>query len=443
MRPTSRLILTELSQTLQLWDDFQSIASLQKRILKLKDPKMEEGGVFSIGDASAAALGNYQEFPAALLNKTAFDPLRFLPRVPKDKEYLDKITYARMTHGPRPEPVIAFPYLLSQWLATKKVFRLENPDVIFSRKTKRTNYLKLLPCDAFVISFLEPIEITYNEEYGPLIRRYSAVIVARSGDLIDTFWIPDNVEEGSLSERSRKLLKKLLGSKSIQRMDLNNFVLSLPPFSLTDPDPEKSPNFILLTFHVEKCFMYDSSFQRKTDLKVINLYMDFLSRGIFRRKNRMMEESNGRFSRFKNRSGLELPKLEKDHVKLPRFFFNVLNTFCFLMSEIKPRNPDLVQDGQSVSGNDITQSFVWNEIPITKVDYLEEDPLSNTLKISYGSSEKSPHIRRGHWRHFINDDGSTRKVWIAQIMVRADKLEKGDELKGNVTIIREKRLVKN
>ena len=79
-------------------------------------------------------------------------------------------------------------------------------------------------------------------------------------------------------------------------------------------------------------------------------------------------------------------------------------------------------------------------VPVKKSEVFESDECIDDelkkFKISYGSGEVSPHVRKGHWRHLIQKDGTVKKIWIEQTMIRADKLKKGGKLKGSVTQIR-------
>jgi hypothetical protein len=421
----SKLILSDLEEALVFWEDLVAVASLQKKIKQTGDKNLQRILAANI-DFSEQSIKHPEKLRMALQNRESFNSSEFLPSVPDDAtSWLDKINYMRGA-GLNLPATFFFPYIIAHWIKIKKVFRLESDALIKPINPSKANYLHLLPCDSFVINFVQPIEIGF--ETSPLIKRYKSCIVARSGNLVDTFWIPVNLESKSLRPSGKKLLKSIFKNGKVNEKHLRQFTQLITSMNWHG-DP---PQFTRISFRDDRPLVFCT---RMLDLKNVCLdyYYDLENIGT------AYHEENGKFSQvptdIENTPGI------RDSQRFHQFFFELLNGFCYMLSEIKPRKPKVVENSKETQNDQFSQKLVWNEIPITKVDYLEQDENdTDEITVAYGSGEKSPHLRRGHWRHILKKDGSTEKIWIKQIMVREDKLDEED-LKGNVTVLKEKRVV--
>lgn len=448
----TRLILRELEESLTFWEDLFLILRLHEKAEKSKDYNLKRilSGLLNIAP-SLKTVVNPEEFRREVYEKNEINPLRFLPTSPE--EWLNPVDYAR-TSPVGPHTLILFPYMIANWLKTKKVFQVDpgiiplvNPKKvgirdIFSKK----NFLSLLPCDAFIIRFSETLEI--EMESLPIIKKYASCIVVRSGNLIDTFWIPDEIESKSIKPEGRELIKKILANKKIRERELRKLKALSQSVSITegilfDVNDEavkalvEPACFLSMSFLVDKPYSFVlPAYSPKKEC--VRIYRD-----IFKNIPVEYEESNGRYKRIGELVGSNKEETLRinERVRLQKLFFELINGFCYMLSQIQPRNLKPIDDGKTEESEDFSLPLPWNEIPITRVEYLLEDESRGELKISYGSGEKSAHMRRGHWRHYVRKDGTTEKIWIESVMVREDKLKNGDELKGNVTIIREKRVI--
>lgn len=424
----SKLILNELEETLQFWEDVLLLAIAQKKAStagnwqwhQLTSPLGNFQGLGNIHD--------YKKLRDSLYSKKLFNGALFLPEVPMDtKHWADRINYARSGHL-NLEATAMFPYMISEWTKSKKVFRVEDHTLIPLISPKKQNYLNLLPCDSFIISFAEPVEIGF--ETSSLIKRYKSCIVARSGKLVDTYWIPEDVGPKSLNSKTRKVFKDAFESSRLREKNLQKVADVAPEINFA----RNPPFFTCISFHVEQPYIFFFR-SEAADSRIVDIYCD-----PYRKGSAYVEEYNGRFSQGDTGS-MDSPSLT-DSIHFHKFFFELLNGFCYTISEIKPRKQLLFENGKDLVGNEIQKFLSWNEIPITKIDYLHgNEHVSDPLKVSYGSGEKSPHIRIGHWRNIIKKDGSSERIWIDQVTVRKDKLESGETLKGNVTLLKEKRPV--
>ena len=449
----SRLILNELEQSLQFWDDLFLILRLQEKAEKLKYTQLESAiSAFNI-PADLRTIVRPGEFRTQLYGKSEIDPKRFLPLAPvRERHWLNQLDYARTAPINAPS-LIFFPYVTANWLKSKKVFQVD-PGIIPLVNPKRTgirdifsrkNFLSLLPCDSFVIHFTEPLEIEL--ESFPVIKSYKCCIVVRSGDLIDTFWVPSDLETKSLQREDREFIEKMIANKHIRDRELRRLRAMAERMSLADEirldkveegvfKVKVEPVcFTVMSFLVDKpyCFIMPSG----SESKPTRIFRD-----VFAKTPMEYTESNGKFTQageLKGSNEEEILRI-KERVRFQKFFFEFINGFCYALSEIKPKTAEPIQNGKEGKSNDFSMRLSWNEVPITRIEYLSEDEEhEGTLKVSYGSGEKSAHVRRGHWRHLIKKDGTHEKIWIEQTIVRVDKLENGEDLKGAVTVLRAKR----
>ncbi|MBP6884453.1 MAG: hypothetical protein KBC17_01350 [Candidatus Pacebacteria bacterium] len=450
----NRLILKELEDSLIFWEDLFLLVRLSQKAVISKDFNLKAVmSAFRILP-DLKKIKQPEQFRAQLYGKEDINPIRFLPPPPEDAGWLTPIDYAR-TAPIDAGSLVFYPYAIANWLKTKKVFQVDpgiiplvNPAKVSIRDLfSRKHFLSLLPCDSFVIYFTQPLEIEL--ESLPIIKRYKCCIVVRTGNLVDTFWIPDDVEIKSLQQDDRDFIEKLIKNKHVREREIRRLNALAERMSMGDDirikPTEEGPlqittepvYFTLMSFHIDQPYSFMMSVGDQ-DGQCVKIY-----KNIFGLNPSLYEEKNGK---IKKRLNLLIPSTQleaiqiKERLRFERFFFEFINGFCYALSEIKPRVTEPIENGKEGEGNDFSLRIPWNEIPMTRIEYLSEEGKGEKLKISYGSGEKSPHIRRGHWRHLIKKDGTTQKIWIEQVTVRADKLEKGEELKGSVTTIRQKRI---
>lgn len=450
----NRLILSELEESLRFWEDLFLISRLQEKAFSSRNIELITALSTLKVFPGLRTINHPEEFRRVLYEKSNFNVKKFLPLVPKEEElWLDPIDYAR-TSNINSASLVFFPYIIANWLKTKKVFQVDpslipliNPKKIGIRDIfSKKNFLSLLPYDAFVIHFSKPLEIQL--EMFPVIKRYKCCIVARSGNTIDTFWVPEEIESKSIKPDGRELIEKLIVSKKIRERELRRLKTLAESVSMANEIRLNLNNevvkfsvepsyFTLMSFLIDKpyTFVMPATNSKNEGIKI---YSD-----IFTNPPVQYQESNGKY-KYISKLTAENKDQEmtiKESTRFQRFFFEFINGFCYAISEIKPRNPESNEYREESESNDFSLVLPWNEIPITRVDYLSGNEEGGKLKISYGSGEKGAHLRRGHWRHYVQEDGSVHKIWIDQIMVRADKLDSGGELKGSVAVIKEKRVV--
>ncbi len=154
----SILILEELEQALQLWEDTNLWAEAKFQLfLQGKIEEDENYGKPLIGteidDAGFLQRGikNFNSLRSALNNHIELDPTQFLPRVTTEKRPTHTtLDFSRMfvVRG-----ITFSPFFLSKWMNYKKVFSVKTPDIIQPVSILEKNYLSKVPYSSFIIRF--------------------------------------------------------------------------------------------------------------------------------------------------------------------------------------------------------------------------------------------------------------------------------------------------
>lgn len=420
----STLILEDLKDALQCWEDenmysevlFQLSNFLGAKGLPRFYTKPLVGTEVDDVQVIRRAIKNFHGFRYLVENHMEItDPTLFLPRVPKDEreEHPGKLDFFRrhLVHG-----FPFFPFLLSRWIEFKKVFVMENLNLIKSVNVYEKNYLDKLPYGSFILKLNEPVKKIFHNTGTE--REFGTILIASDGIVIDLLFIQSNVKEWCMSSESRKLLQNISFKKmkdllkQFKKIPLYNPDMKCEGFSIEIASGlkwignEKGPGNTLLEY--------------RWDLS--------------QEKPKLATRANGQFFPKKN-SEADTPEVI-DILNFQKRMINILNGFCKFVSEIPAEQRNLVLGDSTFTpppSHDLTE---WNAIPITNVFYLHENVDETTnekvLVLYHGGGEKSPHWRRGHYR--TRPDGT--RVWIDKILVRKDKLET-EHLKGNVTVVKD------
>ncbi len=135
----------------------------------------------------------------------------------------------------------------------------------------------------------------------------------------------------------------------------------------------------------------------------------------------------------------DYPHAMSEILHLHRFFIDLVNGFCKVVSELPARQTVITESPASLpetlrQGKQETKS--WFSVEITDVRDVSGEENPSVHFASHTGGEKSAHWRRGHWRIYMNKDGSFKKeVWISEALIREDKLET-ENLQGSATLLK-------
>lgn len=419
------LILEDLKDALLLWEDvnmygevlFQlsnrlSIKELPDYTYPLVGTELDDYNIIR------RAIKNFQGFRHLIENHMGIsDPTLFLPRVPKEQreKYPNKLDFF---HSDLVHDFLLFPFMLSTWVEYKKVFVMENIDLIKPFNVYEENYLDKLPYGSFILKLNEPVKIYFHST--KVEREFGTILVTSDGTVIDTLFIQSNLKAWCLSPKSRNLLQNLSFTKP---KEILKQVKKIPRFNT---------KMLCEGFAVEIStgLKWADNYSVSND-KTIQYRWDLSGE-----KPKLISGINGNFHRedYEAANTSEV----QDILKFQKRMINTLNGFCKFVAELPPKRTSILLGNSPFVSPSTSELTEWNAIPITNVFYLKETAEVSTgekiLMIYNGGGEKSPHWRRGYFR--VYKDGT--RIWINKVLVRKDKLET-ENLKGSVAVIKGKK----
>ncbi len=425
------LFLEELQDTLRYWEDlnffsenlFQvATASPNTDFTELKYTKPLIGSEVDQFHHLRRSIKGFEEFRKMIKKGIPVaDPLSLLPRIPKEKRNVfDKQTDFMRSSLTR--YVSFFPYSLIQWLNYKKVFQIDSLGLIEPKSVYEKNYLNLMPYESFIIRLNEPIYLSFKAT--GVKRGFKTILVNSENGVIDLFFILDNVKLFTMNEETRKFFKNVsLKSKNprLLKKELEKVTTFDPELRFSGTSVEMSSGNIINYIGRGP---EETKWERTFDFSKGELWIITKIDGNFYKENQ---------NEFQN---------DSEVIDITNFHFNFiekLNGLCKFISELPNNQTQNLFKGIYSKPVPKQRISEWNAIPVTNVYHLNQDPDVTSkpkIVISRGD-EKSPHWRRSHWRVYKNADGSIRqKVWIDQVLIREDKLEK-EKLKGNVTVLKD------
>lgn len=437
------LILRELEETLQCWEDLNLFGRVMFKLLQITKQPILQGMLKAAGIRKpyigseldnrgffTRDIKNYEMLRMALENGSSVSQTDFLPRVPTEsRNWLSQIQLSRATA--RTPPIHFFPYMLSRWLEFKKVFSIENTQLIPSIDVSKENHLLFLPFQSFILRFENKLEF---ELLGSgEIKTFVSCICSVADGILDVLCFPEKIKEHSMKTEIRQFYKKVATDPKVL---LNSAHL------LTSFDPGKSSLKGMLKFSVDLKtgdFLMDSPEHLADKGETYQIHYDFDNFLLMFRSKSV--ESGRIFESTVDKLPNSVPVIAKDLASKLQTIKNLINGFSYSLQKLKSTPTPLVIPGikQSQKEIDRNDQYGWNAIPITQTQFLKpSDEDSQQLVIITGNSDKSPHYRRGHWRVIISKDGSKKQIWIDTMLIRGDKLETED-LKGSVVKIKEKK----
>lgn len=407
------LKLTTLENALRYWEDQNIIADLYftaennkllqptKKLRPLPGSEINSVGLFGRKIPNFESLRND-------LRKGFFNPIGYLPRIPKkDSENVQEII----------EKSFFFPLLpmvFSDWVSTKKVCRVFQDSNIPLITNK--NYLKNIPYDNFILLLDDPFSHKTNDESGAeIILDYSTFFISKDENVINVYALSDDIKNNLISE---DLKKDILGATNFAiRKRKSEFDKLISKVNLSLSKIKDRPHFSFIKFQIE----IDNPFLKVSSRVQISIFKTFsnILKKVFGKS--VYNESVADFT------ALNLMKKVSDWESgLYGFFPKFLNGICKILLEnggvLNENNPK-PSNGSNISSLSKKHDMEWNEVPLgTILDLsVDKDGKVEILRSNETGSEKSYHIRSGHYRKYIQKDGSVKSVWIKSAKIRPDK----------------------
>lgn len=395
----SQLFIAEpLNQLLSFWEDANLISELSfqhglmlKKAGSLKEEDQRDvvaliGSEINLMGYLAKAIPDYPLLRKVMSGGTHIHPTNFLPKVPKhfrdvfsnSTEFMDWF----LMRG-----VGVIPFYLLKWIETRRACIVEDSIPLPMVDIREQNFLGNLPYSSMYLKVKSPFVFIDDRKNEWTVQNF--LIVDDDPYLRILFW-PEETAEHIVSEEIRRKIRQAT-------MDLSKG-------KQTAVAQECMP----LYAEVLDVLIGDFAIKKDTS-DMMQVYGDTATKS------------------YKLQNLYQSGESLKDEVdifaqkQLIRIV-EMINGFCKLMTEL-PARQSVVSVESLDTRRKMPEPRQWFELPLQAVEYFHTDTLDNTIVIKQGSgSEKSPHIRRGHTRRIIQNDGTVKSVWIDQITVRQDKL---------------------
>lgn len=408
------LYIEDLRNALKIWEYHNLVAEVifqktrNSRVSNFLPLVMEEyipkpltGSEVDEGGTLVRGIRHYKKLKSFIEDDYPYNTNNFLPRIPKLMKDLvpSQYSFVRSQHV---SSILRLPLILDGWLETRKVFILEDLSLVSIIRPNNKSYLDYLPYSSFIIKVSKPFDIQINLNDGPMIFPVSTILVNSDDEFIDFMAIPYSVK-GLLPEEAQiKKMEKLA------------------------QDPKKSAPNALMELAMKKSpvgFEFVGySVNRKT-LEIHNYQGGSLHKQLIMEDEKPLVVSDG----------------EKTVMYTPEIL-SIINGVCKLISEIPVQKRETILKETECELNDKLDDFEWHKVAITQAKYLNSDGnfvSKETKHFTAGGlgSEKSYHIRRGHWKT-IKKTG--KRYWVEETEVRSDKKHEGPVKGSAVEILHEK-----
>jgi len=425
------IALDQLKFSLQYWEDVNLLAEMNFQNVLRNYPRFVADNKVSLTGSELSAtytltrsINEYRSLRKHLENATDFNPLNFLPRVPKNLR--DRISNQEDLIGlVDVEQMFLFPLFLKNWLESKKVCEVSNPDKVALIDPGSENYLSYLPYDNFILSLGRPAILTRVEEgrQAGRILSYKNFFISKKDNDLKILAIPDKVEEFLMKPAFKELVKSIINLPSKTKEE--KFIRATAELEAYTPDfarPQYDFLFFRLDIPTGEIYHTDGAFGWKRTNILGNVRMEMKENAV-------------------NENDTDLLSLlgERWEMMMLPFFLNGMGK---LFAEYIPAGEIILHDLEDnmpavdVEREDTTQTLSeslpltekqhWYEVAVNNVTFVNV-PKSKTkglgVKIHTGR-EMPAHLRRKHVRHYRNEVGViVRTTIIEQTTVRKDKLK--------------------
>lgn len=402
--------INELNSLLEIWEqqNIQGELNLSSRAIlddtffgdSLPGSELNDKGII------ARPIVNYELLRTSLAKKEITNPFLFLPRIPK---YLrEKLTPDDLLHNGINNHINLVPFFLQNWSFAKKTCLINKSNIIPEINPAQENFFKYLPYSCFLLKLETGIIIQDKmllEQTGFKIEVKNFIFCKLNELCLEIFLIPDNIDSFRQTPEEEK-----------QYLDFIK--------EIKNCGKKASPRNKSRLKHKIYSFMKNDFESRPKNPPVMNVSL-------------LLE--NGRIL-FQGKDGvlksLEMESYNDDGAEIDYSAQTVFmaNGLCKLFSELEPTEINQIISDSSTEKNYPTpkqkinenvECLAWNELfigQVKKVTLEKKDGVTRIKSIIGG--EKSPHLRRGHTRHFFNDKGELiKKVWIPEMIIREDKLK--------------------
>lgn len=454
------LTINTLEQALQYWEDANLFSELmfQSRIKNLNPSAaiyipLPGSEVSEIGWLTRKIV-NYESLRKEIESGSVKNPAEYLPRIPS--KYKEKFDNSYTFLESQDFAFAQLPVHLASWMHTKKVCRVtqetEIPQIPLSE-----NYLNLLPYDNFLLHLNDPFVFNTKEVSNgsfDLVQCYHTIFISKIENQIRLYVIGENLSSFCMEPVERKHVieatryakngkdrqyKQVINKIFAQRRVPFNFQKFKEVVGSFDPLNEVAD---LNSFNSNRVYNFTSRGETTHFFSIVITIPEQQNT----LKEGLLSKLKASFSNSTKKQSVE----QKDGTE-KRIFLEILpeflNGFCKVLSEAKSAD---LPESITVKDEENTPSILekehkathqveplrWCDVPSGNiVDLCIEKDGSSTIKNHIStSSQKSPHVRRGHFRRYPQPDGTIKSVWISQSIIRKDRLEEEQIMSRTLTV---------
>lgn len=344
------------------------------------------------------------------LGKGYFDSGKYLPRIPKK----DSVNIQNLINDTFFFPLL--PMVLADWVYTKKVCRVSQNSSIQANYKK--NYLKNIPYDNFILFLDDPFSHKEIDGSGSsVIMNFSTFLISKEENSLRVYTISDEIKNYIIPEEIKKIALEAteLANKNQKYKfyklinEINNTLLSI----------RDRPHFSFISFDIDLDKPFLNSFGR--------IYINFAKRLVNFGRSFFGKYDKYYVDDISNKPLTKLVDYFENSLKIS--FTEFLNGFCKILLDLEPQNNKNCNRDECKNkekSQKKSPDLEWNEVPLGSIVDISIDQNGKAKlvdKIITGS-EKSYHVRAGHYRRYIQKDGSVKMVWVKSSEIRADKSPK-------------------
>jgi len=400
-------IAKELYSLLQLWEDMNLIGDFNfhldlmvgtvkkgKGVDSIEKTRALIGSEMNLLGSLARAIPDYAMLRSVLGGRSYLHQTNFLPRIPKGLRGLSYDSNDDFYNLPLVDAQLRIPMYLLKWTETRRACIVEDSLPIPLLDLRQESWFTHLPYHSFYLSIRSPFVLTLPDDKELTVKDF---LVYDDHDSVRILlWATQN-EQHQFTPEERTMLTKALAD--VKKQKTNSKIEECIAAN------RKLDGTLIWDFFIEKESgkVYQSHIDGK---QVKRQYFD-----IYNPINYVKDEDS---SHYRKIIGM----------------VEMLNGFCKLTAEMRPI-ATVVSTGQQQLSNSVQHNRQWYELPLQTVDYfaIQNEGTAVVLIRNANGSEKSPHVRRGHYRRYVNKDGTQYKVWIDETIIREDKLN-SEQLQG-------------
>lgn len=421
-----------LETMLRLWEDanifgeftFRSYLKAGSLLGKLKT---QPGSEVSIkADMLFRSILNFKNLRTLLeRDDEMINSYAFLPRVPKSLRA--EIGDDRELFGEKVDMggVLLFPIFIAKWVLGKKVFCIKEETDIPFIPLKEENHLNHLPYDDFIIITETPFVGHFPGTEKDF--NFKTLMVSRREDHVHIMIIPEEIKDYIYLDEERKIFEKLtsLMMSKNQYAYIKERKHAMKVFLKEDGELDTLGNFFPESVLYAQIIRVEISSGKYTfrgfDDKDFNLAMSEVGynqnpganvssylNGVCKVISEIGKLNCVKFNPSKNNSA--------DISKVVKTFVRTMN-----------HNPSDLED--------LEEELSWNEVFEGQVLHLssENNPEGTSFIVRHGS-EKCTHLRRGHYRHYSNND---KTIWVRSSTIRGDLLLDKESFSSRSSIVKD------